>query len=129
MATTLNNRTAAREQGYQMVQYIAGRITATGAFATTAFKVGTLPAGAVPIGIGTRVVTAITGTTPTFNLGTTTNGTEIAAAIALTVGSVTTAWGATPALPLAVDTDVWANITGTATGDAVIIVSFVKPLT
>lgn len=128
MATTLNNRTVAREAGYEMVQYIAGRITATGAFATAAQKIGTLPAGAVITAINTRVVTIIAGTTPTFNLGTTVNATDIAAAIALTVGSVTTAWGATPVLPLAVDTDVWANITGTATGDAVIIIAFVKPL-
>jgi hypothetical protein len=31
-------------------------------------------------------------------------------------------------MPLVADTDVYANITGTATGDAYIIVQFVKPL-
>lgn len=128
MATTLNNRMAAREAGYEMMQYIAGRIVATGAFATAAVKIGTLPAGAVITAISTRVVTAITGTTPTFNLGTTVNATDIAAAIALTAGSINAVWGATPVLPLAADTDVWANITGTASGDAIIIVAFVKPL-
>jgi hypothetical protein len=63
-----------------------------------------------------------------FGIGTTPTGSEIAATIALTAGSLNTVPLAALVMPLVADTDVYANITGTATGDAYIIVQFVKPL-
>ncbi len=128
MVTSLNNRGAAREAGYEFVQYIAARAAPTGGVSVYSIKVGTLPAGAIITSASTNVETAITGSTPVFGIGTTPTGSEIAATIALTAGSLNTVPLAALVMPLVADTDVYANITGTATGDAYIIIQFVKPL-
>jgi len=70
MVANLMTTTPAREAGYNMMQYISGRNTIT-ADATAATKIGTLPAGAVIVGISAKVVTAVTGGTPAFGIGTT----------------------------------------------------------
>jgi hypothetical protein len=130
MVSSLNQSTPARDSGYVgFVQALGGRITAAaGGPATLSQKIGTLPAGTTILGVYTNVETALVGTTPTFNIGTTAAGTDIAAGIALTAGSVNSMPLAALVMPLAADTDVWANITGTPTaGDAYVIVTFVKP--
>ena len=68
MVTSLNNRTPAREAGYEQIQYIAARLTLTAAD-TPVVKVGTLPAGSIILGIIPRVATAVTGGTPVLGVG------------------------------------------------------------
>jgi hypothetical protein len=128
MVTSLNAGTPAREAGYEMVQYIAGRANPTGAISVYTVKIGTLPQGAIILAVSSNVETAITGSTPVFNVGTTATGAQIAATIALTAGSLNTVPLAALVMPLTADTDVYANVSGTATGDAYVIVQFVKPL-
>jgi len=130
MVANLMTNVAARDAFTNAVQSIAGRITAvSGAGATQSVQIGTLPAGALILGINTNVETALVGTTPTFNVGTTAAGTDIAAGIALTAGTVVTPAAAALANPLTADTQVWANITGTPTaGDAFVTVQFIKPV-
>lgn len=128
MPGNLFTNTPAREAGYQMVQYIAARANPTGAISAYYVKVGALPAGSIITMVSTNVETAITGSTPVFNVGTSTTGAQIAATIALTAGSLNTVPIAALVMPLAADTDVYANISGTATGDAYVVVQFVKPL-
>jgi hypothetical protein len=133
MVTSLNISTPAREAGYEMMQYICGRNTIT-ADATTPTKVGTLPAGAVIVGISSKVVTAVTGGTPAFGIGTTaaTVGTAgtIVTTMAETAGSEWLLPLASLVQPLAADTDVYIGaLTGGGTaGDVIITVFFVKPL-
>ena len=130
MVANLMTNTPARDAFNNAVQSIAGRITAgAGGPATLSVQIGTLPAGALILGINTNVETALVGTTPTFNVGTTAAGTDIAAGIALTAGTVVTPAAAALANPLTADTQVWANITGTPTaGDAFVTVQFIKPV-
>jgi|KBSMisStaDraftv2_1062788.scaffolds.fasta_scaffold94485_2 hypothetical protein len=130
MVANLMTNTPARDAFNNAVQSIAGRITAgAGGPATLSVQIGTLPAGALILGINTNVETALVGTTPTFNVGTTATGTDIAAGIALTAGTVVTPAAAALANPLTADTQVWANITGTPTaGDAFVTVQFIKPV-
>jgi hypothetical protein len=130
MVANLMTNVPARDMYTGAVQSIGGRITAAaGGPATLSVQIGTLPAGAMILGINTNVETALVGTTPTFNLGTTAAGTDIAAGIALTAGTVVTPAVAALVQPLAADTPVWANITGTPTaGDAYVTVQYVKPV-
>lgn len=129
MVTSLNTSNPAREAGYEMVQYIAGRIQADAGGATVNRKIGTLPAGAIITTIVSRVATAFTGGTPALALGTASGGTQIQTTMAETAGSEQVFPLAALVLPLASDTDVWAGMSGGATaGDAYIIVGFVKPL-
>ena len=97
-----------------------------------AVKIGTLPAGAVILTVGTNVETVrVTGTAPVFSVGTASGGAQIAAAIALTAGSLNTVPLAALVQPLAADTDVYAGITAggaTTAGDAYVMVTFVKPM-
>jgi len=68
--------------------------------------------------------------TPTLNVGTTSGGAEIVAAVPAAANSVNSVPIAALVMPLAADTDIWANIlAGTAplTGNAYVIVSFIKP--
>ena len=129
MVANLMTNTPARDPFTNAVISIAGRITAAaGGPATLSVKIGTIPAGALILGINTNVETALVGTTPTFNVGTTAAGTDIAAGIALTAGTVTTPAAAALTNPVTADTDVWVNITGTPTaGDAYVTVQFIKP--
>jgi len=125
MGTTLFTQTAAREASYEMTQYIAGRLT----LPATNVLVGTLPAGAVISAINTRNVTAFSGGTPVFSVGTTPTGVDIATGIANAAGTVSTVPLAALTLPTTVPTNVYANVSGGATaGDSVVVVEFWKPL-
>lgn len=142
MVTSLNSRTAAREVGYEQVQYIAGRIGPI--TADTIVRIGTIPAGAVIVAIASRVVTAIAGGTPVLNTGGVAAGIALPANPPTTVNilNVTMAEAAGSELlvpvtqatgplvqPLATDVDIYATTSGgTTSGDAYIIVQFVKPL-
>ena len=130
MVANLMTNTPARDPFNNAVISIAGRITAvSGGGATQSVKIGTIPAGALILGVNTNVETAITPGTATLNVGTTAAGTDIAAGIALTAGTVVTPAAAALANPLTADTQVWANITGTPTaGDAFVTVQFIKPV-
>jgi hypothetical protein len=130
MVTSLNQKVPATDFLYAVaVQALQGRITAAaGGPATLSVKVGALPAGATILTVSTNVETAIVGTTPTLNVGTTAAGVDIAASIAITAGSLNTVPVAALVQPLAANTDVWVNITGTPTaGDVYVIITFVKP--
>lgn len=133
MVTSLNQSTPARDIGYQVGQYICGRLVLNGVADNAKVKIGTLPAGAVITAISNKVVTAITGGTPVFGIGTTnalvgTNG-NIQNVMAEAAGSELLQPLAALVMPLAADTDVWAGTTGGATaGDAIVSVAFVKPL-
>jgi hypothetical protein len=137
MATSLMTRTAAREAGYQMMQYISARLTLASADAPVV-KVGTLPAGSVIVGISSRVITAITGGTPVLGIDSVTAGGatpavgstgNIQGTMAETAGSELVFASTTVAQPFANDVDIYVGTSGAATaGDAVITVMFVKPL-
>jgi hypothetical protein len=116
-----------RDAGQGVVQCCAGRANPTGLVSVYSVKIGRLPAGVIITVVSTNVETAITGSTPAFSIGTTAGGAEIVTTVALTAGSLNTGPLAALVQPLALDTDVWANITGTATGDAYVIVQYVKP--
>jgi hypothetical protein len=130
MVANLMTNTPARDAFNNCVQSVNGRITAgAGGPATLSVQIGTLPAGALILGINTNVETALVGTTPTFNVGTTAAGTDIAAGIALTAGTVTTPPAAALANPVTADTDVYANLAVSPTaGDVYVSVQFVKPV-
>lgn len=130
MPGNLMTGTPPRDIGYNVVQAICGRIQGAGADVNV--KVGTLPAGCIITAVTTDVETVIGGTAPVFNVGTTPTGAQLASAVALTAGSLNTVPVAALVQPLAADTDVYANISGggaTTSGDAYVIVTFVKPLT
>jgi hypothetical protein len=133
MVTSLNTRSPAREAGYEMLQYISGRNVIT-ADATAPTRIGTLPIGAVIVGISSKVVTAVTGGTPAFGIGTTaaTVGTAgtIVTAMAEAAGSEWLLPLASVVMPLAADTDVYigALAGGGTAGDVIITVFFIKPL-
>ena len=129
MVANLMTNVAARDAFTNAVQSIAGRITAvSGAGATQSVQIGTLPVGATILGINTNVETAITPGTATFNLGTTAAGVDIAAGIALAAGTVTTPPLAALVMPLAAETQVWANLAVSPTaGDAYVTLQFIKP--
>jgi hypothetical protein len=130
MVANLMTNTPARDPFTNAVISIAGRITAvSGGGATQSVKIGTIPAGALILGVNTNVETAITPGTATFNVGTTAAGTDIAAGIALTAGTVTTPVAAALTNPVAADTDVYANLAVSPTaGDAFVSVQFIKPV-
>jgi hypothetical protein len=123
--------TPARDASVNAVQSIAGRVTAvTGAGATQSARIGTLPAGALILGINSNVETALVGTSPLLHLGTTATGQDIATGIAATAGTAVTPPLAALVNPVAADTAVWASISGTPTaGDAYVSVQFIKPAT
>lgn len=124
---TLNAVLAARDLGTTVVQYVCARLTLAGADGNV--KVGTIPAGAMITSVTTKVVTAFSGGVPVFNVGTASGGAQVAAAIAITAGSLNTVPIAALVMPLAANTDIWAGTTGSATaGDAIIAVMFIKPL-
>jgi hypothetical protein len=131
MVTQLNRGTPAREILYEVVQYLAARLTLSGA--DTFVKVGTLPTGSVLLNINTRVITAISGGTPVLGVGTTSTnigGTgDIATGISVATGSVQTFPLAALAMPFTAPQDVFVGTSGGSTaGDTVVVVAFVKPL-
>ncbi len=129
MVSQLNRGTPARDQGYEMIQYIAGSIVADAGGAAVNVKLGTIPAGAIILQANSRVQTAITGGTPVLGLGTASGGTQIQGVMSEAAGSEVVFPAAGIVLPLTADTDVWATLTGGATaGQAFIAVSFIKPV-
>jgi hypothetical protein len=130
MVSQLNNRTPAREAGYEMMQYIAGRITAVSGGGAVVQKIGTLPAGALIQSINSRVVTAFgTAAAMGVTLGQSGTFSDIASGLNTAAGGTTLQWLATVSQPLTADLDVWAQITSGATaGDSYISVWFEKPL-
>lgn len=129
MVTSLNTTKAAREAGYEMAQYIAGRITALAAGTTVNVQIGTIPAGAIITHIISKVATAFTGGTPALGLGVASGGTTLQSTMAEAAGSEQVFPAAAIVMPLAAPTEVWATISGGATaGDAYIVVHFVKPV-
>jgi len=129
MVTSLNTKTAARDANEQQIAYIACRLTAAAGGGTIQAKVGALPAGAVIVGIHSRVFTTFAGGSPVLAVGQVGVYNDLATGIALTAGGVLTQPLTTIAQPLAADTEVWCQVTGGATaGDAVFSVWFMKPL-
>jgi hypothetical protein len=127
MVTTLLNRPAAREAGYEMAQYICKRLLGTGV-ATFTVSIGVVPAGAIITNIYSKVQTAFTGGTPAISIGTNSpTFNNLVAAVAVAAGSEDLMPLATIAQPLAVDTEFFAAVTGTA-GDGYIAIQFIKPL-
>jgi hypothetical protein len=126
MPSLFDSNLPIRDGGAGIVQCCAGRANPTGLVSVYNIKIGRLPAGAIITVVSTNVETAITGTTPAFSIGTTAAGAEIVTTVALTAGSLNTVPLAALVQPLVIDTDVWANITGTATGDAYVIVQYIK---
>lgn len=132
MVTTLNQSTPARESGYEGVQYICGRVT-PGSVNALNVKIGTLPAGSIPVAIHNRVVTAFAGGTPLLTIGSNGPATydNMNATMLEAAGSELLQPLATFAAPLAVDTDIFARVSGgtpLTAGDTVISVWFIKPL-
>lgn len=138
MVTSLNNRSSARELGYETIQYICARLTMSGTANLPVVRVGTIPAGAVIVAISNTVVTAITGGTPVLGLGSVAAGGTVPAVggsgninIVMTeaLGSEWLQPLASVAGPLTVDTDFYVGTSGGATaGDAVVAIYFIKPL-
>lgn len=128
MVSQLNARTVARDAGYEMMQYITGRITAVSGAITQ--KIGTLPQGAIIQGVNHRVVTAyataaamgiVVGQSGTLPADIASGLNTIAASFVMALTNV--------AQPLTADLDVWAQITSGATaGDSYISVWFSKPV-
>jgi len=130
MVANLMTGVSARDAGNNTVQSINGRVTAvSGAGATQSARIGTLPAGALVLGVNSNVETALVGTSPLLHVGTTATGQDIATGIAATAGTAVTAPLAALVNPIAADTAVWASISGTPTaGDAYVSVQFIKPV-
>ena len=128
MVTSLNQTTPARDILFvNTVAYICGRLTIAGADGNV--KIGTIPAGAMITAVSTKVVTVLAGGTPVFNVGTASGGAQVAATIAISAGSLNTVPLAALVMPLAADTDIWAGTTGgTTSGDAIVAVTYIKPL-
>ena len=137
MVTSLNRATPARETGYQLQQYICGRVTLTAAD-TPVVKVGTVPVGSVITSIASRVVTAVTGGTPVLGVGSVAAGGAVPSVgtsgnvqnvLAEAAGSEVVVPLAALTMPFTVDTDIYVGTSGGATaGDVILTVFFVKPL-
>jgi len=129
MVTTLNNQTSAREIGYEVAQYVAGRAVVVAGTPNKACKIGTIPAGSLILSLASRVVTAVAGGVPAAGIGTTSGGNELSGALAITAGSQTLPPTGVTGGPLTADTDIWLNVTGGATsGDVIGLVMFAKPI-
>lgn len=130
MVTTLNRGTPAREAGYEMMQYICGRITAVSGGTAVQQKIGTLPAGSIVQGVQSRVVTAFaTAAAMGITLGQSGTYSDFASGLNTAAGGTFLQMLATVSQPLTADLDVWAQITSGATaGDSYISVWFEKPL-
>jgi hypothetical protein len=128
MVTTLLNRPAAREAGYEMTQYIAKRVQALASGATVVVSVGVVPAGAIIVNIHSKVVTAFTAGTLTVGSNATTYDNLVAAITETAAGSENLLPLTTIVQPLAVDTEFFASLVGAAVGDGYIAIQFIKPL-
>jgi len=129
MVTSLNNRPAARDFGYESAQYICARIQANAGGATVNKSVGMIPAGALVVNIYTRVATIFAGGTPALVVGSNSPAFNNLANPAEAQGSEDLMPLATFANPLTADTEIFASLSGGATsGDAYVAVQFLKPL-
>jgi len=129
MVSQLNSGKPAREQGYEMLQYVAGTISADSGGATQAIKIGSISSGSVITSAISRVSTTITGGTPVLTLGTSSGGTQIQGTMSETAGSEQVFPIAGLTNPLTADIDVWLSITGGATtGTASVALFFIKPV-
>src|SRR5215475_8752886 len=130
MVTRLNIGTPAREAGYEMMQYIAARITAVSGGTAVTQKVGTVPSGAVITGVHSRVVTAYaTAAAVGISLGQSGTFSDFASGLNTAAGGTIVQALATVSQPLTADLDVWAQISSGATaGDSYISVWFEKPV-
>ena len=139
MPGNLFTNTPARDAFNNGTQAIIGRHTLTGADTPASTKIGTIPAGAMILGISSRVVTAVTGGTPVLGISyVATGGTAPAVGtsgnlqnvMAEAAGSELVFPLAAAVLPPTTDIDIYVGTTGAATaGDVIVVVLFVKPLT
>jgi hypothetical protein len=133
MPNLFSTNYAARDGAlYNMVSYVSGRYTPA-AGTPTAVKIGRIPAGSVITEISSRVITAITGTTPVLGIGTAANlvgaNGNLQAVMSEAVVSENLVPSTTVPMPLAADTDIWIGNTGTATaGDVIVAVCYINPV-
>lgn len=138
MVSQLNVRSSARDIQYEMVQYIAGRLTMSGTADLPVVKIGTIPAGSVILWIASRVAVAVTGGTPVLGLGSVTalgavpavgGSGNVQTVMSEAAGSELVFPLAALALPTTTDLDIYAGTTGGVTaGDVYITVGFIKPI-
>ena len=122
MVTALNRQISAREIGYEMAQFICGRVAALSSGAEVMVSIGKLPIGAVLIGISSRVVIA-------FNGAVDVDTENLVADLATTAGSQIVMPAADSGGPLTSDTEFYVTVSGGATvGTAYVTVLFYKPL-
>lgn len=122
MVTSLNRQVPARELGFEMVQFICGRIAASPSGAEVTALIGKLPVGAVINAIASRVVTAING-------GVDVDTENLVANLAATAGSQLVMPDPASGGPLPSDTEFYATITGGATvGVAYVAVLYYIPI-
>lgn len=129
MVTSLMNQQAAREAGYEMVQYIATSYAALASGAVVKKSIGTVPKGAVITGISSGIAVALTGGTPALTLGRSATPTDLVAAMAEAAGTELLVPAAAFSGPLAADTEFFVNLGGGITaGNGSVAIMFVKPL-
>lgn len=129
MVTSLNNRPAAREIGYEMASYIATRIQAVAGGAVVNKSIGVVPAGAWITNVYSRVATAFAGGTPALVVGSNSPAFNNLANPAEAQGSEDLMPLAAFPNPLTADTEFFAQIGGGATaGDAYVAIQYLKPI-
>ena len=122
MVTALNRQIPARETGFEMAQFICGRVAALPSGAEVMASIGKLPVGAVLIGIASRVVTA-------FNGAVDVDSENLVAVLATTAGSQIVMPAADSGGPLDSDTEFYVTVSGGATaGLAYVSVLYYKPV-
>lgn len=129
MVSSLNTQTSAREMGYNVVEHIGGRVQANAGGAVVNVKLGKIPAGAILIGVATRIATAYTGGTPALTVGTLGDAglDNVVLTIAEAQGGEFLQPIAGQGGPLAADTEFWAALAGGATaGDGVVLILFAR---
>ena len=89
-------------------------------------KIGRLPAGAIITAVSTTRGNGNHRNHAGFQYRHNADWPEIASAVALTAGSLNSLPLAALVMPLVADTDVYANVSGTATGDAYVMIRFFK---
>lgn len=122
MVTALNRQIPARELGFEMAQFICGRVAAVPSGANVMASIGKLPVGAVLVGIASRVVTA-------FNGAVDVDSGNLVADLATAAGSQLVMPAADSGGPLDSDTEFYVTVSGGATvGSAVVAVLYYKPI-
>jgi hypothetical protein len=123
--------TVARDYGVQMVHYLRKNITFAD-IATDSFVLGTLPAGALVVKAlsGAYVVTGFNGTTPTIDVGPTSDsGHDLwASAISIaTAGYITFDEAASAYARVSADTEVTIDLNATddTAGDVEVVLAYI----